>query len=99
MVMLYRWTKGCFNRFLIIQIQGKDNRKYPDDGNTKNVKIAVPLKYLSNFWKTFEILLINCESNLILTWSQNCVISSATGKTKFAITDTKLYVPTVTLSR
>ena len=42
--------------------------------------------------------LINCEINLILTWSEDCVISSATGATKFKITDTKLYVPIVTLS-
>ena len=42
--------------------------------------------------------LINCEINLILTWSQDCVISSATAATKFKITDTKLYVPVVTLS-
>ena len=42
--------------------------------------------------------LINCEINLILTWSTDCVISSATGKTKFSITDTKLNVPVATLS-
>ena len=42
--------------------------------------------------------LINCDVNLILTWSKDCVISSATGKTKFKITDTKLYVPVVTFS-
>ena len=42
--------------------------------------------------------LINCEVNLILTWSKDCVISSAAGETKFKITDTKLYVPVVTLS-
>ena len=42
--------------------------------------------------------LINCEVELILTWSKNCVISSATGETKFAITEAKLYVPVVTLS-
>ena len=41
------------------------------------------------------MLLINCEVNLILTWSSTCVISSATGETKFKITDTKLYVPIV----
>ena len=41
---------------------------------------------------------INCVINLILTWFESCVISSATGKTKFAITDIKLYVPVVTLS-
>ena len=42
--------------------------------------------------------LINCEISLILTWSKNCVISSATEATEFGITDTKLYVPVVTLS-
>ena len=44
-----------------------------DDG-TKRVEIMVPLKYLSNFWRTLEMPLINCEINLILTWSANCVI-------------------------
>ena len=42
--------------------------------------------------------LISCAINLILTWSKDCVISSATEETKFAITDTKYYVPVVTLS-
>ena len=72
--------------------------KTPDNGNTKDVEIIVPLKYLSNFWRTLEMPLINCEVNLILTWSPTCVISSATGETKFKITETKLYVPVVTLS-
>ena len=56
----------------------------------------MPLKYLSSFGRILE--LINCEINLILTWSEDCVISSATEATKFKITDTKLYVPVVTLS-
>ena len=42
--------------------------------------------------------LINCEVNLILTWSRDCVITNSTGTGKFAITETKLYVPVVTLS-
>ena len=42
--------------------------------------------------------LINCELNLILAWSGDCVVSSATGATKFKIADTKLYVPVVTSS-
>ena len=71
-----------------------------DDG-TKDVEIMVPLKYLSNFWRTLEMPLINCEVNLILTWSSTCVLV-ATGiqnqNVTFAITDTKLYVPVVTLS-
>ena len=72
--------------------------KTPAAGKTKNVEIAVPLRYLSNFWRTLEISLINCEVNLVLTWSSTCVNSSVTGKTKFKITDTKLHVPVVTLS-
>ena len=43
------------------------------------------------------MLLLNCEINLILTWSKKCIISSAAGETKFEITDTKLYVPVATL--
>ena len=60
----------------------------------------VQLKYLSNFWRTLGMTFINCEINLILTWSVNCVTSydAANQDTLFAITDTKLYVPFVTLS-
>ena len=72
--------------------------KPPVAGNTNNVEIAVPLKYLSKFWRILEMLSINCEVNLILTWSKDCVISSATGETKFKVTDAKLYVPVITLS-
>ena len=70
----------------------------PNNGNTKDVEIMVPVKYLTNFWRTLDMPLINCELELILTWSKNCVISSATGQTKSAITETKLYVPALTLS-
>ena len=61
----------------------------------------VPLKYLSNFWRTLELPLINFEINLILTWPENCVIVStnnANQNTIFAMTNTRLYVPVVTLS-
>ena len=58
----------------------------------------MPLKYLSNLWRTLEITLINCEVNLILTWSKDCAITNSTGDGKFAITETKLYVLVVTLS-
>ena len=61
----------------------------PAAGNTKDVEIIVPLKCLSNFCRTLKMPLI------IMTWSSTCVISSATGETKFKITDTKLYVPVV----
>ena len=54
------------------------------DGNTKDVEINVPLKYLGNVWKTLEMPLINCEINLILTWSWACVITSSTSTGRFA---------------
>ena len=72
-----------------------------DDG-TNNVEIMVPIKYLSNFLRILEMPLINCEVNLIFTWSKDCVIVStnvADQNAKFAITDTKLYVPEITLSQ
>ena len=47
-----------------------------NDG-TKAVQIMVPLNFLSNFWRTLEMPLINSEINLILSWSANCVISDA----------------------
>ena len=71
------------------------------NNGTKNTEIMVPLKYLSNFWRTLEMPLINCEINLLLTWSASCVTVSADVANQiatFAITDTKLYVPVVTLS-
>ena len=44
------------------------------NNETKDVEIIVPLKYLSNVWRTLEMPLINCEVNLILTWSSTCVL-------------------------
>ena len=84
------------------------------DNLTKNdVKVVVPLKHLSNFWRSLNIPLINCEVELILTWSKNCVLADMTVRAaqdnnpaiaaplglEFQITDTKLYVPVVTLSK
>ena len=69
-----------------------------------DVKIVVPLKYLSNFWRTLDMPLINCEVTLTLTWSKNCVLTSKATRdgdptnATFKITDCKLYVPVVTLS-
>ena len=63
----------------------------------KNVKIAVPLKYLSNFWRSLEMPLINCKVELSLKWYERCLLTAATTAT-FKITDAKLYVPIVTLS-
>ena len=80
------------------QSKVKITGKTPNHGNTKDVEIIVLLKYVSNFWRTLEMPLINCEVNLILTWSKDCVITNFTGEGKFAITETKLYVPVVALS-
>ena len=76
----------------------KITRKTPANYNEKDVEIMVPLKYLCNFWRTLEMPLINFEFNLILTWSSTCVITNYNGAETFAITNTKLYVPVVTLS-
>ena len=59
----------------------------------------VSLKYLSNLRRTIEMPLINCEVNLILTWSSTCVITKPTDAGRFTISDTKLYVPVIKLSQ
>ena len=67
----------------------------------ENVEIMVLLKYLSHFWRTLEMSLIDCEVTLILTQSANCVVvytDVANQDVSFTITETKLYVPVVTLS-
>ena len=88
--------------------QGYDVNK---DG-TQEVELAIPLKYLGNFWRALNIPLISCEVSLELKWDKNCVITSLeqrhigggnrdnapTGAT-LAINDCNLYVPAVTLSK
>ena len=99
----------------------QENGENTKQGNTKikkNLEIVVPLKYLSNFWRTLDMPLINCEVSLTLIWSENCVLTDVTTQSArnsqgdnlarpaihaptnaiFKITDTKLYVPVVTLS-
>ena len=79
---------------------------------TKTIELAIPLKYLGNFWRALNIPLISCEVSLELKWNKNCIITSLerrqvgaeprnnapTGAT-LAINDCKLYVPVVTLSK
>ena len=82
-----------------------------NDDSLTNAEVVVPSKHLSNFWRGLDMPLINCEVEIILTWSKNCVLADMTvdsdadpaivapsGAT-FKITDTKLYVPVVTLSK
>ena len=64
-----------------------------------NVKVAIPLKYLSNFFRSLEMPLINCKIKFNLTWQKECVLSIDNGNTVFIINDIKLYVPVVTLSK
>ena len=71
----------------------------------KNTKIVVPLKYLSNFFRSLKISLIYCKIYLGLNWNNNCVMYGANAntdgndiETTFKITSAKLYVPIVTLS-
>ena len=66
--------------------------------NRNGVKRVVPLKYLSNFWRSLEMPLINCKVELSLTWNPNCVLSNLVGDSTFTRTDAKRYVPIVTLS-
>ena len=86
--------------------------KTPEDNDRlTNAKVVILLKHLSNFWRALNIPLINCEVELISTWSNNCVLAGMTrnaganpaivapsGAT-FKIKDTKLYDPVVTLSK
>ena len=90
-----------------------DNPIYKVNKNgTQEVELAIPLKYLGNFWRALNIPLISCEVSFELKWDKNCVMTSLeqrdigggnrdnapTGAT-LAINDYKLYVPAVTLSK
>ena len=63
----------------------------------ENVKLAVPLKYLSSFWRSLEMPLINCKIELSLKWYEECILSNSGNAATFTITDAKLYIPIVTL--
>ena len=96
----YSKSWGVFWQYYIIDLNAtitdsfKSNEQIAeinhDDGISKNVEIAVSLKYLSNFWRTFEMPLINRKTNLILEWVETCVITNSTGVGTFAITGTRL---------
>ena len=86
--------------------------KTPEDNDSSmKEKVVIQLKHLINFWRALNMLLINFEVELILTWSKNCVLADmmvnadadpaivAPSGATFKIKDTKLYVPVVTLSK
>ena len=85
-----------FITHLVINLIGNTNA---DGANRKkeNVKIAIPLKYLSNFWKSLEIPLISFKVEFPLKWYEECILSSAGTAATYKITDAKFYVPIVTL--
>ena len=87
-------------------IDDDDDDNYDANKVGKNeTEVVIPLKHLSNFWRSLNIPLINCEVELISTWSKNCVLADMTVANnpptglEFQIKDTKLYVPVVTLSK
>ena len=71
------------------------------DGNIakRSVKVVAPLEYLSNFFRSLEMPLINCKIKLNLARKKECVLSNQDGAAVFIINDTKMYVPVVTLSK
>ena len=68
-----------------------------NNGRKSKVKIVVPLKYLSNFWRSLEMPLINCKIKFSLGWYEKRILSNDANAGTFTITDAKLYVPIVTL--
>ena len=90
-----------FNFKTKITGQTADNNNNGNIAGRVDIEIMVPLKYLSNFWRTLEMPLINCELELILDWSASCVIiyiNVANQVSTFTITERNLYVPVGTLS-
>ena len=83
-----------------------------NNSGKENVELAIPLKYLGNFWRALNIPLISCEVSLELKWNKTCVKSNqqigvnldggntaASTNATLAINDCKLYIPVVTLSK
>ena len=115
-------TIGAGNNAINISIRNSKSFDYKTkitgsldvgEDEKEDVEIAIPLKYLGNFWRSLDIPLINCEITLILSWYKECVLvgrafrdppAAAASRinspthAKFEITDCKLYVPVVTLS-
>ena len=85
----------------------------PNEVGKNETEVVIPIKYLSIFWKSLNIPLINCELELIVTWSKSCILADMTRKNaqgnnpasvppaelEFKIPDTKICVPVVILSK
>ena len=102
---LWNFKRDEIERDVDLTIENAFSFKYEANfiGNTENnrikngVKVALPLRYLSNFWRSLEMPLINCKVELSLKWHENCILSSAGTAATFTITDTKLFVPIIAL--
>ena len=110
----YSDTSGSLWQFKRDEIEGNvdlsvDDNHIPNNSSSykykssfitdrNDVKIAVSLKYLSNFWRSLEIPLINCKVELSLSWNENCILTSLAVNSTFTITGAKIYVSVVTLS-
>ena len=102
-VALYNSTSFKYKASLLEKATDADG----NDRSLQNTKIVVPLKYLSNFFRSLDMPLINCKIHLELNWNNNCVMHGAdtyvggdnvnNSETTFQITNTKLYVPVLTL--
>ena len=94
-------------RQVLQEILGPGEAGYDENKIGKNeTEVVIPIKLLSNFWRSLNIPLINCKVELILTWSKNCVLADMTTRDtegdnpaivqstglEFKITDTKLYI-------
>ena len=81
-----------------VALVGKKTANHNRKSSVKDTKIVAPLKYLSNFWRSLEMPLINCKVHLELNWFEDCILSSAGNSAKSEIIDGKLHVPIVILS-
>ena len=80
-----------------VALAGKTKDFANQKSSVKDTKIVVPLKHLSNLWRSSEMPLINCKAHFELNWIEDCILSSDGNFAKFEITDAKLHIPIVTL--
>ena len=85
-------------RYKVTLLGKAENAANDTNSSVKEAKIFVPLKYFSNFWRSLEMVFINCKIYLELNWIEDYILSSAGSTAKLAITHTKLHFPIVTLS-
>ena len=110
MAILWRYTSGNNGDIVVFdRANATDSFKFKANitgqaginGGMNGAEIIMPLKYLSNFCRIPEMFLFNCEININLTWSANCVIvytNVANQNPTSEITETKFYVVVATLS-